>query len=48
MITPLNELYEILRKSNFNMIGYNNREERGKDEFLKKFNPLYINHEHIL
>lgn len=45
MITPLNELYEILRKSNFNMIGYNNREERGKDEFLKKFNPLYINHE---
>lgn len=45
MITPLNELYELLRKSNFNLIGYNYREERGKNEFLKKFNPLYINNE---
>ena len=45
MITPLNELYELLRKSNFNLIGYNYREERGKNEFLKKFNPLYIKHE---
>ena len=40
MITPLNELYEILRKSNFNMIGYNISEERGKDEFLIKFNSF--------
>lgn len=45
MITPLNELYDIITKSNFNLIGYNYREERGKNEFLKKFNPLYINHE---
>lgn len=45
MITPLNDLYELLRKSNFNLVGYNYREERGKNEFLKKFNPLYVNHE---